>query len=153
MTPLPTARYDGPPDEKLFEAAAAYIEYNNAPPSSTYKHARVDLDGDGLKDGLVLFDLPHQSWCGWDGCSMAVFHASRNGFAPVASMSGIRGPLYVRQTKTNGWRDIVVRISGAEIRDKNVKMAFDGRSYPRHPMTAPTELERVSNYRGDVFFK
>jgi hypothetical protein len=143
----------GPGDEQLFEAVTAYVAANNRPPSSTYDHARVDLNGDGFRDALVLFKFPHQSWCGWDGCGMAIFRANRDSFTPIASMSGIRGPVHVRAKGHHGWRDIIVRISGTEARGKNVTLAYDGTTYPRHPMAAPTMQIPLSSLETETFFR
>lgn len=146
LTPMPS-KFTGPPDSVLFEDVTKYVAARNQPAHSTYKHARLDLNGDGLLDGIVLFRLPHGAWCGWDGCGMAIFLANNKNFTPVASMGGIRGPIYILEEKTNGWRDIVIRLSGTKMRDKNVILKFDGRTYPNHPMLGrayTTSLSRVN---------
>lgn len=151
---MPSATFTGPSDEVLKENVAQYVAANNRPASTSYKHARTDLNGDGLLDAIVYFHLPHQIWCGWDGCSMAIFQAQRTSFTPIASMSGIRGPIFVLNKSTNGWRDIIVRISGTKgIRDRNVLFAFDGRSYPRHPMTAPNFQGSLRGLQKEEFFR
>ena len=152
MTPMPD-KFTGPPDSVLFEAVTKYVTARGQPAHSTYKHARIDLNGDGLLDGIVLFRLPHGSWCGWDGCGMAIFLANRENFTPVASMDGVRGPIYVLEQQTNGWRDIVIRISGTKMRDKNVAMKFDGRTYPNHPMMGQDYKIPLSHVNKETFFR
>ena len=149
MTPMP-GDFRGPPDSVLFEHVAAYVAANGRPANSVYDHVRVDMNADGLDDALVLFKLPHQVWCGWDGCGFVIFEANRESFTPIASMSGVRGPLYILKQRSNGWRDIVMRVSGTRQRDKNVIFKFDGRTYPRHPMLAagyPVPLTSVEHRR------
>ncbi|MEM8833823.1 MAG: hypothetical protein AAGB32_04705 [Pseudomonadota bacterium] len=153
MTPLPSKAFTGPPDEVLFDAVAKYVAANGRPAQTTYKHKRIDLNNDGLLDGIVYIDLPHQVWCGWDGCSMAVFQAGQKDFRAVAGMSGIRGPVYVLDTTTNGWRDIVVRISGMKVRDKNVLFAHNGVTYPQHPMNAPDYRGSLRSVRKETLFR
>jgi len=152
MTPMPD-KFTGPPDSVLFEDVTKYVTVRGQPAHSTYKHARIDLNGDGLLDGIVLFRLPHGSWCGWDGCGMAIFLANRENFTPVASMGGVRGPIYVLEQQTNGWRDIVIRISGTKMRDKNVAMKFDGRTYPNHPMMGQDYKIPLSHVNKETFFR
>lgn len=151
LTPL--SDINDPKDEKLFEAIRHYVRLQNAPPNSAYDYARVDLNGDGRRDGLVLFKLPHTHWCGWDGCGMAIFRAHNNGFAAMSSVSGVRGPLYVSNTGQKGWRDIIIRISGTTMRDKNVILQFNGKSYPNTPMLAPTLHQPLSSLQVEKFFR
>jgi len=153
MTSLPAEAFKGPPDSVLFEDVAQYVAAIGKPAQSTYKHARVDLNGDGLLDGIVLFRLPHKSWCGWDGCGMAIFMAGQENFTPQAAMTGVRGPVYVLTQQHNGMRDIVIRVTGTKMRDKNVLMMFDGRTYPSHPMMAPTYNVPISRVQKQTLFR
>ncbi len=151
LTPLPKS--NDPKDEVLFEAAAKYIASQNAPTHSAYDFERIDLNGDGLRDAIILFKLPHRHWCGWDGCGMVVFKASRKDFAPLSAISGVRGPIYVSQVTHKGWRDIIIRTSGTNLRDKNVLMRFNGTGYPNSPMLAPTLKAKLSDMPTERFFR
>ena len=139
LTPLPPGtKQISPPDSKLVEAINSFLKQRGAPPNSEYDFSRVDLNRDGLHEGLVLFKLPHTYWCGWDGCGMAIFQAKTHSFAPLSTISNVRGPIYVDTTSTRGWRNIIVRVSGTNMPDKNVILSFDGRGYPQSPMLART---------------
>ena len=151
LTPFPEPT--DPKDTLLFEAITSYIQKQNAPPNSVYDFVRVDLNGDNMREGIVLFKLPHTHWCGWDGCGMAIFRAHKEKFTPLSSMSGVRGPIYVSTTENQGWRDIIIRISGTNLRDKNVIMRFDGQGYPNSPMLAQTLAQRLSALQTDIFFR
>ena len=151
ITPLSDS--GDPTDELLAEAITAYIAQNGAPPNSTYDPVRMDLNGDGLRDGIILFKLPHNYWCGWDGCGMVVFTATRDKFIPSAAVSGVRGPVYVMHQRTNGWRDIVIRVSGTNIKDRNVLLQHDGRTYPRSPMLARTINTPLTALGADMIFR
>lgn len=151
MTPMP--KNHDPSDEVLIEAISAYVASRGAPPNSTYDFVRVDLNNDGMREGLVLFKLPHSYWCGWDGCGLAIFQARKKSFTPMSAMSGVRGPLHVSRISTNGWRDLIIRVSGTNIRDKDVVMKFDGRSYPNSLMLAPTLRIPASNQAAGTYFR
>ncbi len=153
LTPMPNTLFTGPPDSVLFEDVSKYVAAMGKPANSTYKHARVDLNKDGLLDGIVLFRLPHQSWCGWDGCGMAIFKAGQKNFTPMATMGGVRGPIYVLATSNKGWRDIVIRMTGMKTRDKNVLMRFDGRTYPNHAMMGQIYALQISKAKKKTLFK
>lgn len=151
LTPLPD--YQGPDDSALIEAVNEFIQARTAPPNSEYDFVRIDLNGDGLRDAIVLFKLPHTYWCGWDGCGMAVFRAHREHFTPLATISNVRGPIYVNSTGNKGWRDIIIRLSGTTMRDKNVTLAFDGHTYPQSPMLAKTLHIPLSSLSTEKFFR
>lgn len=138
LTPMPFAEKQSPPDSVLVDEVTKFVKKQKAPPNSVYDFVRTDLNGDGLEDGIVLFKLPHTHWCGWDGCGMAVFEATERDFKPRATISNVRGPIYVSEMQNQGWKDIIIRVSGTSMRDKNIVMKYDGHSYPQSPMLAPT---------------
>ncbi len=134
--------YD-PSDAVLRAAIGQYLADNKGPTNSQYEYVRAALNGDGLRERLVMFNLPHSYWCGWNGCTMAVFQAGDNNFKMLSQTGGIRGPVVIGDTQTNGWDDIGVRISGMDRADQNVLLQFDGTGYPSSPIgeeTAPYDV-------------
>lgn len=139
-----------PSDARLQASIQKYLTENNGPKNSQYAYTRMDLNGDGLREALVLFNLPHSYWCGWSGCTLAVFEAGDDNFKLVSETSRIRGPLVVGSTKTNGWEDIGVRLSGTDIADRNVLLKYDGAGYPGNPMnedSLPYDLASLGGTR------
>jgi hypothetical protein len=69
---------------------------------------------------------------------MVVLKAANDHFTPVAAIGPVRGPLLVSNSRTDGWRDLIVRISGREdMESKDVALKFDGRTYPSQPEWQP----------------
>jgi len=111
---------------------------------------RIDLNSDRILDAIVLFKLPHTYWCGWDGCGMLILQANSKTLTPISAISGVRGPIYVREAGQGQWRDLIVRISGANMADKNVVLSNNGRGYPQSPMLAPdlsVNLDMINTQR------
>lgn len=152
LTPMPFAKKASPPDSALVKEVTKFVKKQKAPPNSVYEYVRTDLNGDGLEDGIVLFKLPHTHWCGWDGCGMAVFEATEKNFKPRATISNVRGPIYVSEMQNQGWKDIIIRVSGTNMPDKNIVMKYDGQSYPQSPMLAPTLDVPLSALQTERFF-
>jgi hypothetical protein len=142
MTPAPVIGAD-PSDEVLFAAISEYLAVQHGPKHSQYDYARVDLDGDKRRDALVLYKLPHTHWCGWGGCMMSIFRADGSGFTLVSDMTNVRGPLVVSDDRTDGWRDIVVTMSGTNIPNRQVAMRFTSNAYPPNPMDQPEAPYRL----------
>ena len=139
-------------DEKLEEAITAYIQNKGAPAHSTYDFIRTDLNGDRNREGIVLFKLPHTYWCGWDGCEMVVFKAEKNNFTPISTINNVRGPIYIDRTNLKQWNNIIVRLSGTSMKDKNVNLENNGSGYPAKPLLAPTLHRNLSSMKVDKFF-
>jgi len=122
-----------PQDQYLIAGIGAYLAEKKAPPFSHYDYVREDLNGDGLREGIVLFTLPHSYWCGWGGCTMAVFTPRGDHFTLLSETKEIRGPVIALSQKTKGWKDLTVRLSGFEQADQTVVLRFDGYAYPYDP--------------------
>lgn len=138
LTPMPghfTEAAD-PGDGVLVGAIQTYLADSRGPLNSQYEYVRMDLNNDGLREGIVLFNLPHSYWCGWGGCTMAIFQAGDDSFALLSETKKIRGPLVLADSRTNGWEDIIVRLSGMDEADRNVVLKFDGYGYPDNPVIA-----------------
>lgn len=132
ILPMPAKSID-PSDALISELTQSYIKTIQGPPFSQYDYVRNDLNGDGLREALILFKGPYNFWCGWSGCTMLLFKAEDNGFTLMSEMVGVRGPFMISNTKTNGWKDLVMRVSGTNIPDRNVVVRYDGTGYPSNP--------------------
>jgi len=136
LTPMPFDNLAQDPDDPTLERAIQdYLRLSGHPASTRYDYVRIDLNGDTRRDALVMLKGPHYYWCDLNGCSMAVFRAHDDHFTLLSETFPIRGPFYIGDTATNGWRDLIVRVSGQSYaRAKDVVLAHDGNGYPRNPI-------------------
>ncbi|GJL85296.1 MAG: hypothetical protein DHS20C02_10710 [Micavibrio sp.] len=141
-----------PGNEVLVRAIKDYLAATNNPVSSQYNFSRQDLNGDGLEDALVLFKNPYGHWCSQHGCTMLVMKAHRGHFTVVNAIQPVRTPLYVSMIKTNGWKDLIILVSGRQESTKNVAMRFDGRKYPADPSSLPAYPVRYIRNLGMKIF-
>ncbi|MFN3701371.1 MAG: hypothetical protein ACK4VI_07610 [Alphaproteobacteria bacterium] len=133
LTPLPSPVID-PPDHLLAGSVKAVLKDKGKPLHSEFEFQRIDLNNDGRRDALVLFKTPYGYWCGQHGCTMYVMQAHNDHFSFVSAMDPVRAPVYSSNSQTNGWRDIIVRVSGRVDRAKDVAVKFDGETYyPMNP--------------------
>lgn len=151
LTPMLGTPTD-PDDASLMRAIRAYIEDREGPANSRFEYTRIDLNGDGMREALVMFKSPHTYWCGWGGCTMSVFQAHEEGFSLTSTLTRVRGPLVVSDRTTNGWKDLIVRVSGTSMSDRNVAMGFDGRGYPVNPLTQTEIRTSLSDIPGRKIF-
>lgn len=141
-----------PSDTKLHNSVQAYLAAAQGPKNSQYEYSRVDLNGDGLREGVVLFNLPHSYWCGWSGCTMAIFEAGDDNFTLLSETARIRGPIVIGDSRTNGWGDIGVRMTGTDRRDYNILLKYDGTAYPYSPERASTMPYDLASLGGTRLF-
>jgi hypothetical protein len=102
----------------------------------SYAYNRVSLSGGARLDVLVYISGP--DYCGSGGCTLLAF-ALRNGdYRVVSRLTLIRAPVIVSSHRTNGWKDLIVFVSGGGIQPGYYAvLAFDGKGYPENPTVAP----------------
>jgi len=101
----------------------------------TYASASVDLNGDGADEALAYVAGPMV--CGSGGCSLYVLTRDGAVWRVVTRTTVTQTPIGVLSTSTHGWRDLAVLIGGGGAEAGWVRLAFDGRTYPANPTTAP----------------
>jgi hypothetical protein len=131
LTP-PSAVID-PSDAALRSAIQTYLASAKAPGFARYQYHRVDLNNDNRRDAVVILHTPYNQWCGQHGCTMVVMKASNTAFTPISTSAPVRTPIYLATTSTQGWRDIIVPVSGRMQGRKDVLITFNGAGYPASP--------------------
>lgn len=151
LTPMPDEMVQEPDDGAVRVAVSAYLSQRGAPPSSLYDVHRVDLDGDKRREALVLFKNPYLYWCTGNGCPMIVLKANDDDFDFVNAIEPVRGPIYISTETHNGWRDIMMRVSGRWTQTKDVALAYNGSSYPESPEDLPSYDRLAQNIVSKIF--
>lgn len=94
-----------------------------------YVAAFVDLDDSGKQDVIVHFT--YSRWgCGTAGCTTLVLVPHNSSYKVVSRIVATRPPIRVLVTKSHGWHDIAVRSQWDGEPAREVKLSFDGKSYP-----------------------
>lgn len=149
---LSHAPSNGPGDAELMQKIQEYIAMQKGPPNSRYEYTLVDMNGDGRRDGLVYFKLPYSYWCGWGGCTMAVFAANPDEFVLASEITQVRGPIVVTKRVTHGWRDIAMRLSGSNMPDSTVLVSYGADGYPANPAAERKIHMAMGEIDGDRLF-
>jgi hypothetical protein len=151
MLPMEYGPVD-PSDAQARGAIRAFLEQTAAPVASTYDITRFDLNGDGRREALVLFKTPYGFWCNINGCTMLILEAHDTEFSLVNDVQPIRTPLYVGNTQTNGWKDLIIHVSGRWDPTKDVALKYNGRQYPRNPDSLPAYLRYAASNSPPLFY-
>lgn len=133
LTPLP-APVKEPSNEQLKADIQTYVRSVGAPAASGFQFNRIDLNGDGRREGLVLLNKPYGYWCEENGCQLLVFKANEDNFTFINTIKPIREPIYIENKLSHGWKNIVTRVSGRSGKAaKNVALKYNGNTYPTNP--------------------
>ncbi|WP_395393396.1 hypothetical protein WBP07_00330 [Novosphingobium sp. BL-8A] len=100
-----------------------------------YATAEVDLDGDGTPEVLAYLGGPMM--CGTGGCNLVVLKRDGTGFRKMGEVSVVQLPVGVLDSKSHGWRDLAVTVSGGGMPEGTKRLPFDGKAYPENATVQP----------------
>jgi len=141
------------PDAVLEEAILTQLEgYENCdmePVNSVrYFYNTVDLNNDNIAETIV--HLVGGFTCGTGGCTTLVFRSDGTRLELISHLTLTNNPILVSHQTTNGWRDLVLYVSGGGAKTSYHRLRFTGNSYPDNPSVEPV-LERDAVIKGDAY--
>lgn len=108
---------------------------------SRYSIAWADLDGAPGAEALVY--MRGRYWCGSGGCNLLIVARNYGSWRIVSEIRLARPPIMVLASRSRGWRDLAVSVSGGGIQPGyQARLSFDGRSYPDNPTVDVPRLGR-----------
>jgi uncharacterized protein len=116
-----------------------------------YLDGSIDLNADGKPELIVHVVGPMA--CGTGGCPTMVFTPSGSGYRLVTTISVSNPPVRASLASTQGWRNLIVHVSGGGAEARDVELLFDGKSYPRNPTVPGTRVKSTTANGGDVVIK
>jgi len=112
---------DAEVDIDVQKAVNQYFQIHRTDPKETlFNSVKYDLNGDGIKDALVLLN-----WCSQNGCEILFFEGIDNGYRFSSRVSRVHAPIIVAQTQHYLWQSLLIEKNGQWF-----KLDFDGISYP-----------------------
>ncbi|MBD1576437.1 hypothetical protein HC723_08300 [Vibrio sp. S11_S32] len=119
-------------DAKVDKAMRNYFAINRTDPSGNrYIWLKYDLNGDGNDELLAMMN-----WCGSGGCTMLIFENQNNEWRFNSRITCVRNPITVANYQHNGWRDLVVPVSGGGAKAAQKALEYTGVSYPNNASMA-----------------
>ena len=110
----------------------------------TFRAAEAELSEDREKEVIVY--LTSSAFCGSGGCNTLILRRTPRGFRTVMNATVTRPPIRVLDSRSHGWRDLGVMVSGGGIMSPyEARLRFDGRHYPSNPTVWPAQpLNRIT---------
>lgn len=102
---------------------------------SSYKWGEASLNSEEVPEQFLYATAP--AFCGSGGCTLFVLQKEAGKYKVVLRSTVVQLPIRLLPTKTHGWHDIAVNVSGGEIKPGAVRLRFNGERYPSNPTLAP----------------
>lgn len=100
-----------------------------------YYYNTIDLNDDGIPE--VFAYVVGSSVCGTGGCSAIIFQKQGEDYDVLSKFTLVNPPIIISDKKTNGYKDIIMYVSGGGIESFFAKMKYDGKHYPSNPSIQP----------------
>ncbi|MDP4549372.1 hypothetical protein Q9251_00590 [Alkalihalobacillus macyae] len=126
-------------DATLEEALAKEFDLKKGTDSIRYYYNKVDLNDDQTPETFVYLVGPMV--CGTGGCSALLLEENDEGYTVKSRFSLVRTPVIIQYETTNGWKDILMYVTGGGIEPAYHKLKFDGETYPSNPSVQPIVKE------------
>lgn len=127
------------PDPKLERAIwrDALTDYAPTDPENyvRYYYDRIDLNGDNKPEIIVY--LVGAYVCGSGGCNALIYTPVGQDYRLISQHTLVNAPILVTPQRTNGWKNLILQVSGGGARSSYRVMRFNGRSYPLNPSIQP----------------
>ncbi len=131
-------------DPQLERAIAQVYELNEED-EVRYYYNRLDLNGDGRLETIVY--LTGSTLCGSGGCSAVIFKQENDKYEKLSQFTLANTPIIISNKRTNGYKDIIMYVSGGGIEPFYAHLKYDGVTYPSNPSSAPP-LPKDANISG-----
>lgn len=122
-------------DSRLDEAIAKAYNLEKGKHNIRYYFNRVQLNNDMEPETFVYFI--GSELCGTGGCSAAIFSCENGEYKLLSKFTLVNNPILITNNFTNGYRDIIMFVSGGGIKESYRIMKFDGSRYPEDPSIQP----------------
>jgi len=140
-------------DLNLEEAIKKEFDLNEEVKNIRYYYNKIDLNGDGIPEVFVYLVGPYV--CGTGGCSGVIFKQENGEYKVLSRFSLVRNPVIISNTKTKGYRDIIMYVAGGGIENFYALVKYDGTTYPSNPSIEPkvkpgTKVDGVAIIADDI---
>lgn len=130
-------------DSKLQSVLQQYFKDHRTDPKQTkFNSVKYDLNGDGIKDAIVLLD-----WCSKSGCEMLIFKGTKTGYLFSSRIPRVEAPIIIAKTRHYLWHSLLIKS-----KSQWLSLNFDGISYPGNSNNTITVDELESKSSGVILF-
>lgn len=140
-------------DKNLEKAIKKEFDLSLNEENIRYYYNKVDLNEDGIPEVFVFIVGPFV--CGTGGCSATIFKEENGEYKTLSRLSLVRNPVIISNSKTNGYKDLIMYVAGGGIESFFAELKYDGSTYPSNPSIQPkvesgTKVEGIAIVSDDI---
>ncbi|MEG1254637.1 hypothetical protein [Clostridium sp.] len=118
-----------------------------------YYYNKVDLNEDGNPE--IFAYIIGSPVCGTGGCSAAIFKHTNEEYTLLSKFTLVNNPVIINNSKTKGYKDIIMYVSGGGIESFFAWIKYDGTTYSSNPSIQPkvkpgTKLQGAAIIADDI---
>jgi len=132
-------------DLKLEEAIRS--EYVLGDEGVRYYYNRIDLNDDGVPEVFVYLTGKTVCCQVTGACQVAIFQVEDDKYKLLSKVILIDKPFVITDEKTNGYKDIILKVHGGAEGDFYVRVKYDGKTYPEISYIQP-KVESGAKIKG-----
>ncbi|KLE16486.1 hypothetical protein [Clostridium sp. C8] len=141
-------------DSSIERAIEKFFNLNHGEDKVNYLYNKVNLNDDANYHILVYLEGPR--FCTERGGTLAIFKRKNDEYNLISKISNIVNPIIISENKSNGYRDLIVKVLDSEKEDFRV-LKFNGNAYPLDPIKerkvkSGSEIRGIAAISDDLFY-
>lgn len=114
----------------------------------TYLYNKIDLNDNNKRDVIAYIEGP--KFCKGNGCTVVILQDRGKSYSVISKISGAINPIIVSDEKTNGYKNIIMKLDTRNGESIYKELKFNGNAYPLDPINEP-KVKKGSKIQGIAF--
>lgn len=121
----------------------------------TYLYNKIDLNDN--KENNVIAYIEGPRFCRCDGCTVVILENKGKEYSVISKIYGSKNPIIISDEKTNGYKNIIMKVDTRAGETIYNELRFNGNSYPLNPECEPrvkkgNKIEGIAIIADDLFY-
>lgn len=121
----------------------------------SYLYNRIDLNDN--KNYNVMVYLEGARFCEGNGCTLAILEEKGDEYFLISKIVGSKNPIIISDEKTNGYKNIIMKIESGFGEGGYRELKFNGNAYPKSPKDEPrvkkgSKINGIAIIADDLFY-
>ena len=132
-------------DYKIEKALEKEFNINVGIDKVTYLYNKIDLN-DNREDNVIAY-IEGTKFCRNGGCTVAILEYRGDSYSVISKIIGAQNPIIISDEKTNGFKNIIMKVDIKNGESIYNELKFNGNSYPLNALYEP-KVKKGNKIRG-----
>ncbi|MGL5353085.1 MAG: hypothetical protein ACRDA5_07150, partial [Clostridium sp.] len=121
----------------------------------SYLYNRINLKDNNKYNVMVYLEGP--KFCECNGCTLVILEDKGDEYCILSKIVGTRNPIIISDEKTNGYKNIIMKVESTLGEGIYKELKFNGNAYPASPINEPkvkksSKIQGVAVIADDLFY-